>query len=138
MTEQHTQDALEVIAYFQKLPALELQRKGGAPDGHIEQAVADLIREWRRMQHYDLPVATCTGLSRCDDNALFNVVGYCFDLLLQRVVPKNELRRQRRKEKRERYRLQRGVGSAIALAAAFGGAAAMPAAAGAEPASASG
>ncbi len=69
-----------------------------------------------------MPVATCAGLARCDDNTLFNVVGHCFDILLQRIVPRNILRRQRRKEKRERYRLQRAAASAVALAAVFGGA----------------
>ena len=101
-------------------------------DGSASRLVADLIREWRRMEQKDLPVATCAGLARCDDNTLFNVVGHCFDILLRRIVPRNKLRRQRRKEKRQRYRLKRESASAVALAAAFGGGAGQPSAAASE------
>ena len=124
MSDQHTQDYSEVIAFFQRLPLTEMQC--AEADGSASRLVADLIREWRRMEHKDLPVAACVGLARCDDNTLFNVVGHCFDILLQRIVPRNNLRRRRRKEKRERYRLQRQTASAVALAAAFGGTALDP------------
>ena len=121
MTDEQTHDMSEVIAHFQRLPALETQSMGGNADGQASQSLADLIREWRRMECKELPVGVCAGLSRCDDNTLFNVVGQCFDILLRRIVPRNDLRRRRRKEKRERYRLQREAASAVALAAAFGG-----------------
>ncbi len=134
MFDQHTQNYLEVIAFFQRQPALEMQGIGGEADGHIPQAVADLIRDWRRMQHKDLPVAMCEGLARCDDNTLFNVVGHCFDILLRGVTPKYDLRRQRRKEKRERRQLRQEATNAEALSAAFGGAAEKPAAGGCETA----
>ncbi len=136
MSDQHTQDTLEVIAFFQRLPLPEMQC--AEADGSASRLVADLIREWRRMEQMDLPVAACAGLARCDDNTLFNVVGHCFDILLRRIVPRNNLRRRRRKEKRERYRLQREAASAVALAAAFGGAAEKPAGGGPETASAPG
>ena len=119
MSDEHTQDVSEVIAFFQRLPLPEMQC--AEADGSVSRLVADLIREWRRVQHEDLAVATCAGPARCDDNTLFNVVGHCFDILLRRIVPRNDLRRRRRKEKRQRYRLQREAASAVALAAAFAG-----------------
>ncbi len=126
MSDEHTQDVSEVIAFFQRLPLPEMQC--AEVDGSVSRLVADLIREWRRMEHQDLSVAACAGLSRCDDNTLFNVVGHCFDILLRRIVPRNNLRRRRRKEKRQRYRLQREAASAVALAAVFGGSPEVPAA----------
>ncbi len=119
MSDEQTHDVSEVIAFFQKLPLPEMQC--AEADGSASRLVADLIREWRRMECKELPVGVCAGLSRCDDNTLFNVVGHCFEILLRRIVPRNNLRRRRRKEKRERYRLQRETASAVALAAAFGG-----------------
>jgi hypothetical protein len=130
MSDEHAQEVSEVIAFFKRLPLPEMQC--AEAEGSASRLVADLIREWRRVEQRDLPVAACTGLSRCDDNTLFNVVGHCFDILLKRIVPRNNLRRRRRKEKRERYRLQREAASAVALAAAFGGAAEKPAAASSE------
>ena len=126
MSDEQTQDVSEVIAFFQKLPLPEMQC--AEVDGSASRLVADLIREWRRVEPTDLPVAACTGLARCDDNTLFNVVGHCFDILLRRIVPRNDLRRRRREEKRDRYRLQRQAASAVALTAAFGRAAETPAA----------
>ena len=121
MSDEHTQETLEVIAFFQKLPLPEMHGVGGEANGRGSRPIADLIREWRQVEHRDLPVAACAGLARCDDNTLFNVVGHCFDILLHRIVPRNNLRRRRRKEKRQRYRLKREAASAVALAAAFGG-----------------
>lgn len=121
MFDQHTQNYLEVISFFQRQPALEMQGIGGEADGHIPQAVADLIRDWRRMRHEDLPEAMREGLARCDDNTLFNVLGHCFDVLLRRVTPKYDLRRQRRKEKRERRQARQEVINTEALTAAFSG-----------------
>jgi hypothetical protein len=118
MFDRHTQDYLETIAFFQRMPALEMQGVGG--DGEVPRAAADLIRDWRRMRHEDLPEALREGLARCDDNTLFNVVGHCFDILLLRVVPKYDLRRQRRREKKERHRARQEASSTEALAAALG------------------
>ncbi len=136
MFDEHTQNYLETIAFFQRLPALQMQGIGGEADGQVPQAVADLIRDWRRMQHKDLPEALREGLARCDDNTLFNVVGHCFDILLRRVVPKYDLRRQRRREKKERRAARQEAAGAAALAAAFGGAAEQSGATGPEAASA--
>ncbi len=119
MFDEHTQDYLETIAFFQRLPALQMQGVGGDADGQVPQAVADLIRDWRRMQHKDLPEPLREALVRCDDNTLFNVVGHCFDILLRRVVPKYDLRRQRRREKKERRAARQEATSAAALAAAL-------------------
>ena len=119
MSDEHTQDVSEVIAFFQKLPLPAMQC--AEADGSASRLVADLIREWRRVEQTDLPVAAFVGLAHCDDNTLFNVVGHCFDILLQRIVPRNNLRLRRRKEKRQRYRLRREAASAVALAAAVGG-----------------
>ncbi len=76
-------------------------------------------------------------MARCDDNTLFNVVGHCFDILLRRVTPKYDLRRQRRKEKRDRRQARQEGTNTAGLTAAFENAAEQPAAA-AEPASATG
>ena len=119
MFDEHTQDYLETIAFFQRLPALEMQGVGGGADGQVPQAVADLIRDWRRMQHKDLPEAMREGLARCDDNTLFNVVGHCFDILLRRIVPKYDLRRQRRREKKERRAARQEAEANAALSAAL-------------------
>lgn len=126
MLDRHTQDYLEVMAFFQRMPALEMQGMGGEGEGPMPQPVADLIRDWRRMQHEDLPAALREGLVRCNDNTLFNVVGHCFDILLRRVVPKYDLRRQRRREKKERYRARQEASATEALAAAFGEAVSEP------------
>jgi hypothetical protein len=90
------------------------------------------------MRHEDLPEALRAGLARCDDNTLFNVVGHCFDILLLRIVPKYDLRRQRRREKKERHRARQEATNTEALAAAFDSAAEQPTAAGSEAASAPG
>jgi hypothetical protein len=128
MLDRHTQNYVETMAFFQRQPALEMQGVGGEADGPIPQPVEDLIRDWRRMQHKDLPDALCVGLARCDDNTLFNVLGHCFDILLRRIGPKYDLRRQRRREKTERRRARQDATNTEALAAALDGVAEQPAA----------
>ncbi len=138
MFDQHARNYVETIAFFQRSPALRAPGADGDADADIPQAVADLIRDWRRMQHKDLPDALREALARCDSNTLFNVVGHCFDVLLRRVGPKYDLRRQRRREKKERRRARQESEAVAALSASLDSAAEQPAASGAEASSAPG
>ncbi len=119
MFDRHTQDYLDVIAFFQRLPALEMQGVGGDGGEPIPRAAADLIRDWRKMRHDNLPEPLRDALVRCDDNTLFNVVGHCFDILLRRVVPKYDRRRQRKREKRQRHAARQEAQANAALAVAL-------------------
>jgi hypothetical protein len=131
MFDEHMQDYLDTIAWLQRLPALEMQSTGGNGEPPMPEAVADLIRDWRRMRHQDLPAAMCEALARCDENTLFNIVNRCLDILLRQIVPKYDRRRQRRRERNERRRARALAQTADALAGAFGGAEGATAAAGA-------
>ena len=119
MFDRHTQDYLDVIAFFQRLPALEMQGVGGDAGEPIPRAAADLIRDWRKMRHDNLPEPLRAALVRYDDNTLFNVVGHCFDILLRRIVPKYDRRRQRKREKRQRRAARQEAAANAELAAAL-------------------
>ncbi|MGD8454349.1 MAG: hypothetical protein PVJ57_21255 [Phycisphaerae bacterium] len=132
MFDEHTRNYLTTMAFFQRLPAVQMQGIGGEDDETVPQPAADLIRDWRRMQHRNLPTAVQEELVRCDDNTLFNVVGHCFDILLRRIVPKYDLHRQRRREQKARRQERAGATRTSALATALSGATEQPA--GSEPA----
>lgn len=119
MFDRHTQDYVDVITFFQRLPMLELQCHGVDAGAPMPRAVADLVRDWRRMQHVDLPESLCMALAQCGDDMLFNVVGYCLDILLRRIVPKYDRRRERKREKKGRSAARKAAADHAALAAAL-------------------
>lgn len=128
MFDEHTQNYMTTMAFFQRLPALRMQGIDSEGDGAVPQPAADLIRDWRRMQHRNLPATVHEQLARCDDNTLFNVVGHCFDILLRRIVPKYDLHRQRRREQKARRQARADATSTNSLATALDDVAQQPAA----------
>jgi hypothetical protein len=54
------------------------------------------------MKDVPLPESLCQALVEGSDDMLFNVVGYCFDILLQRIAPKYHVKRERKRVRKQR------------------------------------
>ncbi len=92
------------MTFLLRTPGAHVQRVICDPGCDVPWVLDELLARWRNARDVCLPGELMRALAELDDNAAFNVLNTCVWRLLRGIVKKQELRRQRAREKNGRHR----------------------------------